>query len=391
MGKKHVLDAEYRYMLMAGLFWFAQNIYNPYLTTYLTSIGISAAFAGTVVGAWGFTQLLGCFSSGLIADFLRSHWKVLCLGQCAMVAASLLLCTVQRPWVYLAAKLIAGITASTWSCVTTNFEEFSSRKNGSQNMSRMLLSMCGGSLIAYLLGALFYDVIGMRGLFALCGIAAVLSLLLLWSLQSGFAKMGQTPKTPVGRGIRTVFHSRYLWECAVIAALANAVIFSTTYSFIANYAKSLGAVTAQLAILSAMHTVGCLIGSGLMSGNRLSHFSKRQICICSYFLLASCCVIVPLSRTVFQLYLIQILYGIARDTPFGLLMAGAVQQVDPSMRATAMGLLQSTYSIGTTAGPILMGLLMEKVAGFTIPYLVFAGIALLCVVISSRAQAFSAK
>ena len=39
------------------LFWFAQYVYVPFQTPYLTSLQVSAAFIGVIVGAYGVTQM----------------------------------------------------------------------------------------------------------------------------------------------------------------------------------------------------------------------------------------------------------------------------------------------------------------------------------------------
>ena len=44
--------------LVTFFYWFAQYVYNPYMTPYLLGLNISASFAGVIVGMYGSTQLL---------------------------------------------------------------------------------------------------------------------------------------------------------------------------------------------------------------------------------------------------------------------------------------------------------------------------------------------
>ena len=62
------------------LFWFSQYIYNPFLSPYLLGLGISATFAGTIIGAYGFTQLVARFPLGISADCLQKHRVFILLG-----------------------------------------------------------------------------------------------------------------------------------------------------------------------------------------------------------------------------------------------------------------------------------------------------------------------
>ena len=64
---------EIRYLAMVSLFWFAQYIYIPYQTTYLTLLGVGSAFTGMVLGAYGLTQLVFRFPIGLCADSIGKH------------------------------------------------------------------------------------------------------------------------------------------------------------------------------------------------------------------------------------------------------------------------------------------------------------------------------
>ena len=44
--------------LATFFFWFAQYVYNPYMTPYLLGLYITASFAGVIVGMYGSTQLI---------------------------------------------------------------------------------------------------------------------------------------------------------------------------------------------------------------------------------------------------------------------------------------------------------------------------------------------
>ena len=57
LGKENIL------LVAITLFWFAQYVYIPFQTPYLTAIGISAGLIGTVVGAYGLLSFCCAFLS----------------------------------------------------------------------------------------------------------------------------------------------------------------------------------------------------------------------------------------------------------------------------------------------------------------------------------------
>jgi hypothetical protein len=57
MSKKQSLSS-IQFMSVVILFWFAQYVYIPYQTTFLSLQSVSQNLIGTVIGAYGLSQLL---------------------------------------------------------------------------------------------------------------------------------------------------------------------------------------------------------------------------------------------------------------------------------------------------------------------------------------------
>ncbi|MBQ3879560.1 MAG: MFS transporter, partial [Oscillospiraceae bacterium] len=60
---------QFLFLVAVALFWFSQYVYTSYFTPYMSSLGIAASLAGTIVGAYGFTQLVLRIPFGVAADF----------------------------------------------------------------------------------------------------------------------------------------------------------------------------------------------------------------------------------------------------------------------------------------------------------------------------------
>ena len=54
-------------LAIVALFWFAQYVYIPYQTTYLTAAGAAGNVVGIVVGAYGISQLVLRLPAGVCA------------------------------------------------------------------------------------------------------------------------------------------------------------------------------------------------------------------------------------------------------------------------------------------------------------------------------------
>ena len=61
------------FCLVTGLFWFSMYTYVPVLTSYIESLGASHKMAGTIVGSYGFVQMILRIPLGILSD--RMHKK----------------------------------------------------------------------------------------------------------------------------------------------------------------------------------------------------------------------------------------------------------------------------------------------------------------------------
>ncbi len=59
---------EWTLLAVVVLFWFAQYVYIPYQTPFLVEQGVASGVIGTVVGAYGVTQMLFRLPVGVMAD-----------------------------------------------------------------------------------------------------------------------------------------------------------------------------------------------------------------------------------------------------------------------------------------------------------------------------------
>ncbi|MBQ3879039.1 MAG: MFS transporter [Oscillospiraceae bacterium] len=369
---------QFLFLVAVALFWFSQYVYTSYFTPYMSSLGIAASLAGTIVGAYGFTQLVLRIPFGVAADFLKNHRLFLFLGYIFIVIASAVLMLSQSAPIFLLARLLSGAASSTWVSFTLYFSAFSTGSDASGNMGKLMAANNLGVFLAYITGGLLYEAVGIRTLFVISGAVAAIALVLLCFLKPNGTAAQRPPLKLKDLGL--VAKDGQLWNLSLLAAAIQFITCATASSFTSNYAKSLGADGLQLGIVSALYTLSGILGASLISTRFSKRFSDRFIVILGFLLTLVYCAGVPLCKSVAPLYVIQFIGGFGKVLVMTLLMADAVKNAVPAVRSTAMGVYQSVYGLGMTVGPIVMGAILEKTDGFGPAFYFMAGASLLCAV-----------
>ncbi len=373
MNAKH---KQFFFLTAVALFWFSQYIYTSYFTPYMSSLGIASSLAGTIVGAYGFTQLVLRIPFGVTADYFKNHRAFLFLGYIFILASSAVLSLTESAWVFLFARLLSGAASATWVSFTVYFSAFSVSEDTSGNMGKLMAANNIGVFTAYIVGGLLYEAAGIRTLFILSGAVAVLALILLCFLKPTGTQMQRAPLKL--RDLRLAVADGRLWNLSMLAAAIQFISCATASSFTSNYAKSLGADGLELGIVSALYTLSGIIGAAMI-GTRISkRFTDRAIVVFGFVLTLAYCALVPLCREIWMLYIMQFIGGFGKVLILTLLMADAVKNAAPAVRSTAMGVYQSVYSLGMTVGPVVMGAILERTQGFQPAFFFMAAASLVC-------------
>lgn len=364
-----MLSEKNRLIAAAALFWFSQFVYNPYFTPFLNAVGISASLSGAILGAYGLAQMLCSFPFSFLSDLVRKKRAFIVGGFFFFACAGLLMTFSTAPAAFLTARALTGAGAAIWSIYCANFAGALGPDFKGNSMAIMLACGNAGQLISFAAGSLFYDRIGMRGLLWLSFFSAVLGLAIFCTVcpRPAAQAVKATSKAPgLGAALLPILKSPLLWNCAGIAVIEQIIVYGTSLAFTAEYASGLGASSTELAMLSACFTVGGLISSALLG--RGKEYSAKLICLVSFAMMVVGNTVIPYSKTVGILYVCQFLIGFGRSASISVLMGHIVASMAPQMRSTALSLFQSLYSIGTTAGPVITGALLERFADFLVPY-----------------------
>ncbi len=352
MQKKNVTKA----LLLVTIlfFWFAQYVYIPYHTPYLLSIGAASSFAGVIVGAYGFAQLLLRIPIGIFADKGTGQKKVIFIGLFCAAVASLIRILFPIPVAFLIANFFTGLTSATWVSVTVFFSSLFEPGELKKATGISIAANNGGILIGFIAGAYINDGLGVPFLFVSSMAAAVCGILTLL-----FVKEYPAEQKPLCKiDLLGILKDRSLLFFSLHGMAMQAVVFSTAMSFTTSYAKLLGAADSELALCMIIFIAVSVIASLLIG--YIKRWSGKTLFIFLFGCFAVYCASLPFCTEMWQLYILQGICGLANGGVMSLAMACAMKGAKDGRRSTTMAVFQASYGIGMTLGPILTGIIVDR-------------------------------
>jgi len=339
------------------LFWGAVYIYMPILAPYSKMVGGSFQAVGLVMGAYGLSQLLLRIPLGIWSDRWRRRKPFILLGFIfdGMAALGLLLSTNTAMLFF--SVLTAGIASSMWVPFTVLFSSYFPLGQIAHSVSLFLFFTrlaqittnyaCGTIAEAWGWVAPFYAAM------ALAFIGLLLSL--------GMAE--RRPEISSAASFKQIFlvgRNRTLLLTSSISILLLFANSSTNYGFTPIFAQQIGASKKDLGVLFFWHMLPNTLAT-LLSGTYIRRvFSERALIFAGFLLVCGTVFFIPLVSRLGILYLLQALNGIGFGLVFPLLMGLAMESSSLEQQATAMGFFQSLYAVGMTLGPIISGVIAQR-------------------------------
>jgi MFS family permease len=361
------------FLAIVALFWFAQYVYIPYQTTYLTGIGAASSVVGTVVGAYGISQLILRLPVGVCADRLGRHKPFIMAGALASGSASLFRVCLCNERGFLAANLLSGLASAMW----ISFMVFYTGKypqDQQKATSRIVLFNNLGMLLGFVASTLCYSRIGMGKICALSVGAGTLAFVLALFLKEpgGELRPGRGNLSPaqllkVCRGKRIIMFS-------MIALIQQGIQLTTTMSFTNQILKNIGASNGIVGVSSILYMLSAVVFAAMASSDFCTKKGPRFWIPAVLLAVAFYCLMVPAAGSIPFLLALQVLPGMATGILFSYATSEAMQGVPGEQRSTAMGFFQAVYAVGMTTFPIVTGKIAAG-AGMRQGYLVLAVIA----------------
>lgn len=369
-----------RHILFATstIFWFAQYAHAPFINPQLIAMGAAASLMGIIGGAYGFTQFVLRIPVGIISDKWQKKLFV-CAGCLCACLAGLTMFLFHSPTGFLLGRALGGVAASSWVPMSVLYVSYFNAEQAARSITVINMANQIGRLLAFVLGAMVAAIITPQSAFLVSAIGGFAGFSL--SLFVTEPKQATPQAHATLRDFITVAKERNLLICSALAVLVQFITFATSVTFTPNHAVFIGASPVQLGGIQVALLAPSIVLSFLLSKFILRRMDAKPLVVIGFFLTALYCALLPFTTTMAQLYLVQALGGLGSTLTFSLLMGLCVERVLPEKRGAAMGFFQSAYGIGMTAGPLIMGLLIQT-RSLRFGFHVMAGIAV-CVMFTA--------
>lgn len=346
------------FSVVTVLYWTSLYTYVPILSPYLESLGYSFSLIGLIIGSYGFIQMTVRLPLSIWSDRLRLSKKPFLLFGLLTAGASCLLFTLSGVWgVTLAARALAGVSASTWVFYTILFASYFRQEEATRAMGIVSFLAVAGQVLGMSLSGLLSQYRGWESTFQAGAMIASLGIVLALFVYEPKARVSGEPMQ--FKDLAGVVKSPMLIKVSFLSILAQGIVFITMFGFTPSQALNLGASKSDLTLLSITFMVPSAVSSILAGKWASTKFGDWNTIIAGFFLSAVSTLAISYAPNFAVLAITQAVNGFAQGLYNSLMLGLAIQTIEPSKRTTAMGFYQSVYAVGMFCGPFLAGWLNE--------------------------------
>lgn len=358
MKKSHSNLQRWLLLWVVALFWFAQYVYIPFQTPYLAARNLTSNAIGTIIGAYGITQLVLRAPAGVFADARGRHKPFMVLALFTAGLASVFRILMPDGTGFLIANLCSGFAASMWICFIVFYTGFFSPEEEQKATGQIITFNNMGMLFGFIAATVFYGRFGMRFLCLLSCICAFAGTFMALFIQE---PKEEKAVPPIKELIR-VFGNRRLIVFSLLALIQQGIQMSTTMSFTSQILKNMGASSLMVGISTIIYMVSAVFTSWLSSTEFCARSGPKRwipgVFLAAFFY----CVMVPLAPSPYLICALQLLPGMCTGILMSYLMSECVKEIPREKKSSAMGFFQAVYAVGMTLFPMFTGAVAESVS-----------------------------
>lgn len=352
------LHGESLLLVVVVLFWFAQYVYVPYQTPFLTAQGVSAGLIGTVVGAYGVTQMLFRLPVGVLADCAGKQKLFVTLGALFAAGASLVRILLPTGGGFLFANLLGGCASSMWISYMVLFCGYFSKEEQQKATSRVIMACNLGMCLGFVFSSCVYEKTSMAILcgaaVAAGGLGAVLSLLIREEPREAAGISPASMKEAL-----SCCKNKRLILFALLALIQQGIQMATAMSFTTQILKDLGATGVFIGCASVFYMVAAVASAQFASTKTCNRRGARFYIPLVFFLTGLYCLLVPVAGNIYVIFLLQSFPGMSTGILLSYLTSESMAEIPREKSSTAMGFFQAVYAVGMTVFPAVVGSLKQ--------------------------------
>lgn len=335
------------------LFWFAQYVYIPYQTPYLHSIQLSSDIIGSIIGAYGISQMVLRLPVGILADKNGRHKLLIFIGTLSSGLASILRVVYPDGFGFFFGNLFSGLASAMWISFMVLFMSYYSHGKQQKATGRLIFANNLGMLAGFITSTLLYDYVGMITLCVFSIFSGILGAFLsLFLKKSNF----QFQPSRSANYLLSVCKNNKLILFSFLALIQQGIQMSTTMSFTTQIVSSLGASSLSVGVTSIVYMLSAVISAIISSKpDFYERYTYDQSIPSIFLLLFMYCILVPVTQSIWLIALLQILPGFSTGILLSSLTTEAMTEVPIDKKSTAMGFFQAIYALGMSVFPLISG------------------------------------
>jgi MFS family permease len=353
-------------------FWVAMYVYIPYQTTYLKAIGVASSQIGIIVGAYGISQMLLRYPVGVLADRQNFHKVFILLGGGSAAAASVFRIILNNNLGFFIGNVLSGFASAMWISFMVLYMRYYAEEEQRQATGKIVFANNIGMLGGFIISSLLYQLVGMQIICVFSVLAGLISFGFSFTLT---AEKEKKQKRVDLQAQLALCHRKRLVLYSILALVQQGIQAATAMSFSMQIVTGLGGNLKEVGISSMIYMFSAVLWAKVSTTKQCGKIPVRVLVSGIFFVNGLYLLLMPEVNLIGQIYILQILPGMATGLLFSCLTAEAMIGIAPEIKATAMGVYQTLYAVGITIFPMIGGAIVQDIS-MRAAYRVFAMICL---------------
>lgn len=374
VSHRQIWKSHFLFHAIVFCFWFSIYIYIPLFSVYLESLKFSYSLIGTILGAYGVTQILLRYPLGVMADYLaRSRkWLIIVGFICATLSCLLLIFFTHFFPVFLS-RLLAGVTASMWVLVTVMYTYYFAQGESARSMGAVHFNMVVTQFICMTISGPIIAYFGWKFPFIIGAIVALFGLLFSIYLKDGAEDKEKQSPLQVGEAIKKTNRIPGLKVLTFLSLIAHVMLFITVFGFSPVLAMHIGLTETQFIWLMSAFFIPHALTSLLLAVYSIQAKYHLPVLYGSFMLAILFLGLIPLANNLVSISIYHAGLGFFLGLVFPLLLSEVVRVSPEQLKMSAMGFYQSFYALGILLGPFVAGIIGDYFGLRAIFYLIALG------------------
>lgn len=356
--------------LCAAVFWFSLYLYIPYLTPHLLAMGISASLAGVIVASHAFVQMVTRFPMGIAASKRGTHKRTIVIGMAMSAVSAAIMYWFPSAAMLCVGNALSGYSSAAYIGFTVVYGKYYTPQQSDKAMGLLSAVVESGILTAFVLGGFLDAAGGIRLIFLAACVSGAAGFVL-----SLFVKDVKLPKTPETiSDIRKVVSNRMLILSSVLCILLKMIVFGTAFGFTPKLARDIGAQGVELGFINAIFIASSVLSSVLVTTKMGRRIGDVRLSALGFIFLCIYSVSITFVRSIPLFMVLQFVGGLGYASLTAIFMSNATRSLPDDQKSAGQGLYQALDSLGSTLGPIMIGVFADLFS-YTAAFLAAACIA----------------